>query len=73
MNQGARLGCRHEIPNHGLILLFLKPKPCLPIYNQSHQPEKVEGDQAEGQSYCWLFLRYDNLVQAPIDDSPKQN
>ena len=73
MIQGATLDCRHEIPNHGLIMLFLKQKPCLLIYNQSHQLEEVEGDQAECQSYCWIFLRHEILVQAPLDNFPKQN
>ena len=71
MSQGARMDCRHEIPNHGLVLLFLKPKQCLPIYNQSHQSVKVEGDQAECQSYCWIL--HDILVQALLDNSPKHN
>ena len=47
MSQGARMDCRHEIPNHGIILLFLKSKLYLPIYNHSHQPMKIEGDQVE--------------------------
>ena len=71
MSQGARLDCRHEIPNHGITLLFLKPKLCLPIHNHSHQPMKIEGDQAECQSYCWPRLMHDILVQDPLDNSPK--
>ena len=62
MSQGARLDCRREIPNRDLILLFLKWKLHLPIYNQSHQPMNIEGDQAECQSYCWLLLMPDVLV-----------
>ena len=65
MSQGARLDCRCEIPNRDLILLFLKPKPGLPIYNHSHQRVNIEGDQAECQSYYWIRLMHDILVQAP--------
>ena len=73
MSQGATLDCRREIPNRDLNLLLLKPKLCLAIYNQFHQPIKIEGDQAECQSYCWPLLMHDILVQAPLDNFPEQN
>ena len=73
MSQGPRMHCRQKIPIHGLTVLFLKPESCLLIYNHPYQPEEIEGDQAECQLYCWLFLRHDILVQAPLDNSLEQN
>ena len=73
MSQGDRLYDRHEISNHDPTLLFWKLKLCFPIYNHFHQPMKNEGDQDEYQSYCWLLLMHDILVQHLLDNSLGQN
>ena len=44
------LGCSvGQKPIHGLIVPFLKSKPCLLVYSYPYQPKEVEGAQAECQ------------------------
>ena len=73
MSPGARLDHKCEIPNHYLILLFLKQQLHLPIYNQSHQPVNIEGDRAGCLLCCWPLLMQSVLAQTQLDNSPIQN